>query len=78
MKRYERASSLPLPYNTGKVKIGLRYVPPAPVFTAEEETMQSVLLGIPTEMTVHKRNIVRYLAGVAVIGSVLYLLSKGV
>ena len=78
MKKYERASSLPLPYNTGKVKIGLCYVPPAPLPTVEEEMMQSVLLGIPTEMTVHKRNIVRYLAGVAVLGCVLYLLSKGV
>ena len=78
MKKYARQSSLPLPYNTGKVLIGSRYVPPAHQPTEEEETIQLALLGIPTEMTTHKRNVIHYVAGVAVIVCVLYLLSKGV
>jgi len=78
MKKYARQSSLPLPYNTGKVLIGSRYVPPMHAMTAEEEAMQLALLGIRGEMTVHKRNVVRYIGAVALIGSILYLLSKGV
>jgi hypothetical protein len=78
MKKYERASSLPLPYNTGKVLIGSRYVQPSHTPTAEEETIQLAMLGIPTEMTTHKRNALRYVAGVAVLACVIYLLSKGV
>ena len=71
-------SGRPLPYNTGKVLIGSRYVPPLHTPTAEEETIQLALLGIRTEMTTHKRNAIRYVAGVAVLGCILYLLSKGV
>jgi hypothetical protein len=78
MKKYERASSLPLPYNTGKVLIGSRYMPPLHTPTAEEETIQLALLGIRTEMTTHKRNAIRYVAGVAVLACILFLLSKGV
>lgn len=78
MKKYARASSLPLPYNTGKVLIGSRYVPPVHTPTAEEETIQLALLGIPTEMTTYKRNAFQYVAGVSVLGCILYLLSKGV
>lgn len=33
------------PYDTGKVKIGLLYTPPAPTATPEETWVQSVLLG---------------------------------
>ena len=33
------------PYDTGKVKIGLTYVPPPPASTPESEWIQSVLLG---------------------------------
>jgi hypothetical protein len=67
-----------LPYNTGKVLIGSRYVQPMHTPTAEEETIQLAMLGIPTEMTTHKRNAIRYVAGVAVLACVIYLLSKGV
>lgn len=34
-----------IPYDTGKVKIGLAYTPPLPQPTKEEEKIQSVLLG---------------------------------
>ena len=78
MKKYARQSSLPLPYNTGKVLIGSRYVPPMHTPTAEEETIQLALLGIRTEMTTHKRNAIRYVAGVTVLACILFLLSKGV
>jgi hypothetical protein len=33
------------PYDTGKVKIGLLYVPPSPPPTPEDDWIQSVLLG---------------------------------
>lgn len=33
------------PYDTGKVKIGLIYVPPPPETTPESEWIQGVLLG---------------------------------
>ena len=37
-----------LPYNTGKVQIGLRYDPPRPTYyiTADEDRLQRALLGI--------------------------------
>ena len=35
-----------VPYDTGKVKIGLRYVPPKPPMSRDEETIQAALLGI--------------------------------
>lgn len=34
-----------IPYDTGKVKIGLTYTPRLPQLTPEEEKIQSVLLG---------------------------------
>ena len=33
------------PYDTGKVKIGLLYTPPAPLPTPEDDWIQGVLLG---------------------------------
>lgn len=33
------------PYDTGKVKIGLTYVPPPPSSTPESEWIQGILLG---------------------------------
>ena len=33
------------PYDTGKVKIGLTYIPPPPESTPESEWIQGVLLG---------------------------------
>ena len=40
--------------------------------------MQSVLLGVPTQMTTYVRDALCYVAGVSVFGAVFYLLSKGV
>ena len=34
-----------IPYDTGKVKIGLTYIPPPPESTLESEWIQGVLLG---------------------------------
>ena len=34
-----------IPYDTGKVKIGLTYTPPPPLATPESDWIQSVLLG---------------------------------
>ena len=33
------------PYDTGKVKIGLLYIPPPPIPTPEETWVQGILLG---------------------------------
>ena len=33
------------PYDTGKVKIGLLYIPPSPAVTPEETWVQNILLG---------------------------------
>ena len=35
-----------VPYDTGKVKIGLLYQPPKPQMTRDEEVIQAALLGI--------------------------------
>ena len=35
-----------VPYDTGKVKIGLLYTPPKPQMTRDEEVIQAALLGI--------------------------------
>lgn len=35
-----------VPYDTGKVKIGLLYTPPQPQMTRDEEKIQAALLGI--------------------------------
>ncbi len=35
-----------VPYDTGKVKIGLLYTPPAPKMTRDDEVIQAALLGI--------------------------------
>ena len=34
-----------IPYDTGKVKIGLTYTPPPPTPTPEDDWAQSILLG---------------------------------
>ncbi len=36
-----------VPYDTGKVKIGLLYQPPAPKMDADDERIQSALMGWP-------------------------------
>jgi hypothetical protein len=62
----------PLPYHTGKVQIGLNYVPPKRNYmTHEEEFWQSVILG--------ERQIERYLLNIcylmgAVAGLIMLIL----
>ena len=41
-----------VPYDTGKVKIGLRYVPPAPPMSRDEEKIQAALLGVELAPTI--------------------------
>ena len=81
-KNFSNKHALPsgriVPYNTGKVLIGSRYVPPKQTPSVEGESMQSVLLGVPTQMTTYVRDALCYVAGVSVFGAVFYLLSKGV
>lgn len=40
-----------IPYDTGKVKIGLIYTPPPPLTTPESDWIQGVLLGDRQGMT---------------------------
>jgi hypothetical protein len=44
-KKWETPKQV-VPYDTGKVKIGLRYDPPKPPMTRDEEKIQAALLGI--------------------------------
>ena len=39
-----------VPYDTGKVKIGLLYVPPAPPMDADAEKIQANLMGWPLSL----------------------------
>ena len=39
------------PYDTGKVKIGLTYVPPPPASTPESDWIQGILLGDSQRMS---------------------------
>lgn len=44
-KEWEQPKQV-VPYDTGKVKIGLLYTPPPPKMTHDDEVIQAVLLGI--------------------------------
>jgi hypothetical protein len=44
-KTKEKAMQKQVPYDTGKVKIGLLYTPPPPTPTPEEDWVQDALLG---------------------------------
>lgn len=41
-----------VPYDTGKVKIGLLYTPPQPPMTRDEEKIQAALLGVELAPTI--------------------------
>lgn len=55
-----------VPYDTGKVKIGLLYVPPPPPMSHDEEVIQAALLGEP----VRSRIPWKWLGGVVFVVSV--------
>lgn len=56
-----------VPYDTGKVKIGLRYEPPKPPMSRDEEKIQAALLGIELMPTVPWK----FLGGVVFVVSIL-------
>lgn len=65
-----------VPYDTGKVKIGLLYQPPAPPMSEDEEKIQAALLGIRSPFTDLLRALVRFGAAIAVIVAIGYLFTR--
>jgi len=63
-----------VPYDTGKVKIGLLYTPPSPIPTPEEDWAQSVLLGDKQGLTDLEQTTLLSIAAIAVITLVMLLL----
>lgn len=63
-----------IPYDTGKVKIGLLYTPPPPPTTPEETWIQSVLLGDPQGWSEDTRDCVLSVVAIATIVLVMLLL----
>jgi hypothetical protein len=63
-----------IPYDTGKVKIGLLYTPPPPIPTPEEDWAQDVLLGSSHRLTDLMLTTIQSLAVIAAIVLVMLLL----
>jgi hypothetical protein len=64
-----------VPYDTGKVKIGLLYQPPAQPMSEDEEKIQAALLGIRQPFTDLTRTLVWLGAATAVLLAIGYLLT---
>jgi len=62
------------PYDTGKVKIGLLYTPPAPPSTPESDWIQGVLLGDRQGWSEETRTCVQSLVAMATITIGIFLL----
>lgn len=62
-----------VPYDTGKVKIGLTYTPPPPTPTPEDDWAQSILLGDRRGLTDLQLTTIQSLAAIAVIILVMLL-----
>jgi hypothetical protein len=62
-----------IPYDTGKVKIGLTYTPPPPTPTPEDAWAQSILLGDRQGLTDLQLTTIQSLAAIAVIVLVMLL-----
>ncbi len=62
-----------IPYDTGKVKIGLTYTPPPPTPTPEDDWAQSVMLGDRRGLTDLQLTTIQSLAAIAVIVLVMLL-----
>lgn len=62
-----------VPYDTGKVKIGLTYTPPPPTPTPEDTWAQSILLGDKRGMDDLTLTTIQSLAAIAVIVLVMLL-----
>lgn len=65
-----------IPYDTGKVKIGLLYQPPPTPMSEDEEKIQAALLGIRQSFTDVTRALVQVGAALAVIIAIGYLLTR--
>ena len=62
-----------VPYDTGKVKIGLTYTPPPPPPTPEDDWAQSILLGDRRGLTDLQLTTIQSLIAIAVIVLVMLL-----
>ena len=62
-----------IPYDTGKVKIGLTYPPPPPTPTPEDDWAQSIMLGDRQGLTDLQLTTIQSLAAIAVIVLVMIL-----
>ncbi len=62
-----------IPYDTGKVKIGLTYTPPPPTPTPEDAWAQSILLGDRQGLSDLQLTTIQSLAAIAVIVLVMLL-----
>lgn len=65
-----------IPYDTGKVKIGLLYQPPPAQMSEDEEKIQAALLGIRQPFTDLTRALVQLGAALAVVLAIGYLLTR--
>ena len=65
-----------VPYDTGKVKIGLLYQQPAPPMSEDEEKIQAALLGIRQPFTDLTRAFAQLGAAVAVLVAIGYLFTR--
>ena len=63
-----------IPYDTGKVKIGLTYTPPSPKPTPEDDWAQDILLGSSHRLTDLMITTIQSLAAIAVLVLVMLLL----
>lgn len=63
-----------VPYDTGKVKIGLTYTPPPPTPTPEDDWAQSILLGDRQGLTDLQLTTIQSLAAIALITIVMLIL----
>ena len=64
----------PIPYDTGKVKIGLLYTPPPPKPTPEDDWAQDVLFGSSHRLTDLMITTIQSLAALAVLVLVMLLI----
>jgi hypothetical protein len=65
-----------VPYDTGKVKIGLLYQPPPAQMSEDEEKIQAALLGIRQPFSDLTRTLVQLGTAVAVLVAIGYLFTR--
>lgn len=61
-----------VPYNTGKIKIGVHYQPPQKDYTSpESEHWQNVLTGVYQKRRIHKMQFIWYVVALVIIFTAL-------